>query len=74
VKTRRSELFGSPQEAVGQRKQRQIIRAAQWYLLQHDMGKLQPRFDVLAVLWQSWNAVADVNHIENAFTVSDFYG
>lgn len=32
VKTRRSTLFGLPQEAVGAHKQRQLMRAAQWYL------------------------------------------
>ena len=48
VKTRRSAAFGTPQEAVGVRKQRQIIRAAQWYLLQQG-ARLQPRFDVVAV-------------------------
>ncbi len=74
VKTRRSDRFGSPQEAVGRHKQRQIVRAAQWYLQQHDIGKLQPRFDVLAVLWQSWNAAGDISHIEDAFTLSDVCG
>ena len=34
VKTRRGTQFGLPQEAVGVRKQQQIIRTAQWYLAQ----------------------------------------
>jgi putative endonuclease len=49
VKTRRSDAFGVPQEAVGLRKQRQILRAAQWYLLQQGKDGFQPRFDVVAV-------------------------
>ena len=69
VKTRRSTRFGLPQEAVGTRKQRQIVRAAQWYIQQHDLGKLQPRFDVLAVLWQSWNDTGQIDHIADAFSV-----
>ena len=71
VKTRRSVSFGSPQEAVGRHKQRQILRAAQWYLLQHKIGKLQPRFDVIAVLWQSWDASPRIDHIEDAFSIND---
>ncbi len=69
VKTRRSTKYGLPQEAVGVRKQRQIVRAAQWYIQQHDLGKLQPRFDVLAVLWQSWNDAGQIDHIADAFSV-----
>jgi len=70
VKTRRGVMFGTPQEAVGQRKQQQIIRTAQWYLQKHSPGKLQPRFDVVAILCQSGD-VADVTHIENAFSLHE---
>lgn len=49
VKTRRSTVFGLPQEAVGPTKQRQILRAAQWYLANGNGRGLQPRFDVVAV-------------------------
>ena len=64
VKTRRGSLFGSPQEAVGKRKQRQIIHAAQWYL-QNRPSPLQPRFDVIAVHARGEKAVID--HIPEAF-------
>lgn len=70
VKTRRGVRFGTPQEAVGQHKQQQIIRTAQWYLQKHPSGKLQPRFDVVAILCQS-DAVAEVTHIENAFSLHE---
>jgi putative endonuclease len=49
VKTRRGSFFGSPAEAVGPRKQRQIIRTAKWYLNDNSHSKLQPRFDVIAI-------------------------
>jgi putative endonuclease len=65
VKTRQSQLFGTPQEAVGAHKQRQIIRTAQWYLSAHPAGKLQPRFDVVAVL--KLGEQVRVEHIVNAF-------
>ena len=70
VKTRRSIVFGSPQEAVGLRKQRQIIRTAHWYLQNHPCGKYQPRFDVIAVLCQSGEDV-QITHIADAFSLSD---
>jgi len=65
VKTRRSDAFGTPQEAVGAVKQRQIIRAAQWYLGDGKGRGLQPRFDVIAV--RPGPAGALVEHIQNAF-------
>lgn len=70
VKTRRGTGFGLPQEAVGVRKQRQIIRAAQWYLGQGKPGKLQPRFDVVAILCQSDESVT-IQHLPNAFGLPD---
>ncbi|TYO96079.1 putative endonuclease [Geothermobacter ehrlichii] len=65
VKTRRGTGYGSPQEAVGSRKQRQIIRAAQWYINDRGASGLQPRFDVVAVL--RFGDGARIEHIENAF-------
>jgi len=70
VKTRRGTGFGLPQEAVGARKQRQIIRTAQWYLKQEKCWKLQPRFDVVAILCQS-DGSAQIQHLPNAFGLSD---
>lgn len=65
VKTRQSQNYGTPQEAVGARKQRQIIRTAQWYLAANPAGKLQPRFDVVAVL--KCAGQVRVEHIIHAF-------
>lgn len=65
VKTRRGQAYGLPQEAVGAFKQRQIIRSAQWYLNGHSAGRLQPRFDVIAVLQRQGEAVID--HLPGCF-------
>ena len=65
VKTRRSLAFGSPAEAVGARKQRQIIRAAKWYLNDNPGKILQPRFDVVSVLING-SEIA-IEHIPGAF-------
>lgn len=65
VKTRRTTAFGVPAEAVGVRKQRQIVRAAQWYLASARHAGLQPRFDVVAVIIGS--GAPAITHIPNAF-------
>jgi putative endonuclease len=67
VKTRRGNLFGTPQEAVGRNKQRQIVRAAQWYLGDGHGRGLQPRFDVMAV-WREGDK-ARIEHIVDAFGI-----
>lgn len=66
VKTRRGTAFGTPQEAVGLRKQQQIIRTAHWYLAQQKVTHLQPRFDVVAILCQS-DGAADISYLPDAF-------
>lgn len=68
VKTRRSTTFGLPQEAVGARKQQQLIRAAQYYLKAPGTPRLQPRFDVVAILLRSGQN-PEVTHIPNAFSL-----
>ncbi len=70
VKTRRSNAYGTPAEAVGKRKQRQIIRAAQWYLAQNKIS-LQPRFDVVAVM-PDGEGRARIEHLPAAFDLSGF--
>lgn len=65
VKTRRSTRFGAPAEAVGAHKQRQILRAAQWYLASARYPDLQPRFDVVSVIVGKGEPA--VSHIPNAF-------
>ena len=67
VKTRRSSAFGSPAEAVGPRKQRQINRTAKWYLNDSPWKGLQPRFDVIAVTVHGDGF--KIEHITDAFEV-----
>jgi len=67
VKTRRTRAFGTPQEAVGPRKQRQIIRSAQWYLASGKGLGLQPRFDVLAVTPGA--SGPEIEYIPDAFSL-----
>jgi putative endonuclease len=67
VKTRRSSRFGPPQEAVGRTKQRQILRAAQWYLAGQPDNRRQPRFDVVAICARADGA--HIEHIPDAFGI-----
>lgn len=62
VKTRSSNAFGSPAEAVDWQKQRRIRRlAAQWLSEQGNRGAVQLRFDVAEVVGR------DLRVIESAF-------
>ncbi len=50
VKYRRNAKVGTPEEAVGFRKQRTIRKVAEYYLLTHFGGYSTPcRFDVVAI-------------------------
>ncbi len=65
VKTRSSLLYGTPQEAVGPTKQRQILRSAQWYLSSCNKTNSPVRFDVIAVIRHGEEP--QIDHIIDAF-------
>jgi len=67
VKTRRSRRCGSTLEAVDARKQRQVARAALWYLEEHGLGECEIRFDVVGVDVE--NGDVRIAHIPAAFEV-----
>jgi len=48
VKSRSSEAFGTPEEAITVAKRRRLIRTAQKYLLEHPT-ELEVRFDVVTL-------------------------
>jgi putative endonuclease len=50
VKTRSSEAYGSPEEAVNWEKQRRIVRAAQEWLEQLEVEEVTVRFDIVEVI------------------------
>lgn len=63
VKSRSTDLAGSPWDAVSKSKQRQIIRAAKWYLMEKELADIQVRFDVVAVEYES----EKITVLKNAF-------
>jgi putative endonuclease len=64
VKTRESDRFGSPDEAVDREKRRHIVRAANDYLRRLDKGFECARFDIVSVLF---GETERVEHIRDAF-------
>jgi putative endonuclease len=69
VKTRRSQLYGLPEEAVTVRKQRQVIKSAQHYLAEHDLFDSDCRFDVVSVILGE-RKPARISIITGAFDLS----
>jgi len=71
VKTRKQNLFGSPQEAVDERKTRKILSVAEEFLSSHykvqdlEIKNLNVRFDIISVEITPDNV--RIEHIENAF-------
>jgi len=71
VKTRSSEEFGRPMDAVDQKKRRLIIRGAMTWLRMLDMPDLTFRFDVIEVIDSDPPVIRT---LENAFQLPDSYG
>lgn len=65
VKTRHSDRFGLPQEAISHLKQRQISKAALIYLKDNNLLNKKARFDVVSVLFSGKEPKMDL--IKNAF-------
>ena len=66
VKTRASELYGKPCEAVDYKKRSRYFRIAEFFISCNEKYKdYFVRFDVAEVL------AGDINYIENAFTLND---
>ena len=49
VKTKSDHSYGSPEEMVGPRKQRKILKTAEYYLLENNLDNVDWRVDVVAV-------------------------
>jgi len=65
VKSRKSETFGQPQEAVGREKQKKLSRISLHYIQQKRLEARNARFDVIAVRMSPEETRIDL--IRNAF-------
>ena len=61
VKTRKTEYYGAPAEAVTREKRRKYCLVAEEYLMRNKLSDVFCRFDVIEVEEDK------INHIENAF-------
>lgn len=64
VKTRQTAEIGEPWRAVTRSKQRQIIKAADAYILQEDFNG-HTRFDIVSIVHNGFRT--EIEHIEDAF-------
>ncbi|MBI4537827.1 MAG: YraN family protein [candidate division NC10 bacterium] len=67
VKSRTSDAFGPPKLAVHRRKQRQIVRAAEWFLAERRLTDVACRFDVLAVNFPEEDEPPRIEWVRDAF-------
>ncbi|MDP2891642.1 MAG: YraN family protein [Bacillota bacterium] len=65
VKTRESQRFGLPREAVTQRKKRNLSKAALAYMEDRSLFDRPARFDVVEI--NITENGKEINHIKNAF-------
>jgi putative endonuclease len=66
VRTRRGRALGSPEDSITPAKQARLIRVAQRYLAENEIGEVDWRIDVVAVELTRRGALARVDVYENA--------
>ncbi|GAB4151207.1 MAG: YraN family protein [Bacteroidia bacterium] len=64
VKTRSTDAFGEPETFVSKKKQRNLIKAANYYLEMHHLNA-EVRFDVIGIVKKGAETV--IHHIPGAF-------
>ena len=71
VKTRRSELFGSPLEAISKFKQRKLSQVALSYLKHRQLMDTKARFDIVAIIQNG--SEEKIVILKNAFELCTTY-
>lgn len=64
VKTRATNEWGNPEDAVGRQRMRRIINSASHYLKINRIDK-PVRFDIISIIWNEGKS--ELFHIEDAF-------
>ena len=68
VKTRQTDFYGSPDEAVDREKRKNLLAAAHEYILAYHMEWIEQRFDIISVVGTNDENVK-ITHIEDAFGI-----
>lgn len=64
VKTRQSNFWEEPKDAVNRKKQRNIIGAADAYVNRYNLN-YEVQFDIVSIVWN--NGSYTIEHLEDAF-------
>jgi putative endonuclease len=64
VKTRSTDYFGDPQDAVNPKKIKHLVSAIDYYIIDRDLD-VEVRFDIIAIIHQ--NNKTKIEHLEDAF-------
>ncbi len=68
VRSRKSlHQFGHPIESVETRKQMQVRRTAEVFIMMSNQSNSEVRFDVITVLLNKDGSLQEIKHIQNAF-------
>jgi putative endonuclease len=71
VKTRSSNFYGSPGEAVNFTKKQRIYKSAQLYILTNRLFDCKFRFDVVEVILRKNNTASSIKIIKDAFQINN---
>ena len=71
VKTRHSDRFGLPQEAISRSKQRHIAKVALMFLKENNLLDKRARFDVISIMHSEDTSKLDL--IKNAFELDQSF-
>ena len=71
VKTRHSDRFGLPQEAISRSKQRHIAKVALMFLKENNLLSKRARFDVISIMHSEDTSKLDL--IKNAFELDQSF-
>lgn len=69
VKTRSSDQYGEPEDAVGYQKEKDLIKLADVYL-EHLQLEVLSRFDIIAIILSDFES--NLTHFEDAFSPMTF--
>jgi len=64
VKTRSTDYFGDPQDAVNPKKIKLLVSAIDYYVIDKDLD-VEVRFDIIAIIYQKNKS--KIEHLEDAF-------